>query len=246
MKKKFAWVVLLALTFIIYGCSHQQDARCKPVLFPYAAYDYKADVKKLTGAYVPKKTSLQIDFHKMEIQMPRGWRCKREKGIIPVVYKFSLNDKSFILSFNRYESSKELITEKGFIDFKNLTLIGCKKFTSKGFDSHTTIRDYYADLYLMTSHQLKPEADFWQYYILWRKTQPFFNAASKIIYFKGRSLEAFQEDIDPQKRPDISRTTIDIFPKKIAPDFLSLTANFSDDAFFASFLDMLNSLNPSE
>ena len=103
--------------------------------------------------------------------------------------------------------------------------------------------DLYVDLYDLTTEQLANKPNFWQYYILWEKTNSF-KDANRLIHYHGKSIEAFQKNIDPQKRSKMSaRTQIRIFPKAISPDYYSLTADFSDDAFFADFLEMIDTIN---
>jgi hypothetical protein len=124
-------------------------------------------------------------------------------------------------------------------------MVGCKNFIEKTQNNIKTKKEFYTDLYLFTDDQIGSDPTFWQYYILWSKTE-FLRDTDELIYYTGNNLEAFQRN--SKLGPDCTKGGVvmqsEIFPKKLAPDYLSIASGFKDDAFFVEFLEMLNAMNP--
>ncbi len=236
-KKLFFFLFLSAA--VLSGCSIKPHNGCKPVLMPYVEYGYKAESQKLSGSYIQKNKEI-IDFHGVKLVVPQGWSY--ETVFAGRTIKFSKDkDRFFILNFKNNKLFRN-------DDIQTFKMIGCKNFSVKNKDQgKTRIRkEFYTDLYLFTGDQLDSNPTFWQYYILWTKTE-FLRDAVKLIHYTGENLEAFQRNIDPRTacaKADVVMQS-EIFPKKIAPDYLAIAAGFRDDAFFVEFLEMLNAMNPS-
>jgi hypothetical protein len=230
--KKPLFFILLA---VLSGCSANQYNSCKPVLMPYVEYDYKAVSQKLSGGYV-KKNAEAIDFHGLKLAVPQGWSY--EMVFSGRTIKISKNkNRFFILSI---KNNVDI-----WCDIETFNLIGCKNFIEKNQKIIKTKKDFYTDLYLFTDDQLDSDPTFWQYYILWSKTE-FLRDTDELIHYTGENLEAFQRN--SKLGPDCTKGGVvmqsEIFPNKIAPDYLSFAAGFKDDAFFVEFLEMLNIMNP--
>lgn len=233
--KKPFYLLLLSLALI--GCSINPNRGCKPVLMPYVEYGYKAYPKKLSGHYV-QKTGKIIDFHGLKVAAPVGW--KYEKVFAGKTIKFwKDNNRSFILSFKKNNDIR--------YDVKNFYMIGCKNFNLKNLEKVRTKKDFYTDLYMFTDDQIDSDPTFWQYYILWSKTE-FLRDTDQLMHYTGENLEAFQRNT--KRGPACAKAGVvmqsEIFPRKIAPDYLAATTGFKDDAFFVEFIEMLNEMNPKD
>jgi hypothetical protein len=210
-------------------------SECKPVLFPYVEYGYKAELQKLAGSKIISDGEI-IDFHGMRFRLMKGWSY--EKVFSGRTIKF-YKDKSrfFILSFS---NNKDI-----HLDNETFKMVGCKNFSIMDSTRTKTKKEFYTDLYLFTDEQLSGNPTFWQYYILWAKTE-FLHNAIKLTHYRGKNLEAFQRISDPKTActdADIIMRSV-IFPNKIAPAYLKVTAVFRDDAFFQRFFNMLDAMNP--
>lgn len=234
MKIRWQLNIFILIVVCFCGCSSQSNNRCVPVLFPYPEYDYRADFQKLVENTAAINNHTRINLYHLNIPLPNGW--KYTENVFPETTKFFSSSQELILSYRHARDFKEIISKEA--------LIGCGNFELNPDDKKKTMKDFYSDLYMLTRDSLPLEPGFWHYYILWEKTRSFDDAAES-IHYKGKNLEAFLKNIDPQKRGKMkARTTIMIFPEKIAPDHLALTATFSNNAFFYDFLSLLSILNP--
>jgi hypothetical protein len=214
------------------GCSTNQYDGCKPVLMPYGEYSYKAVSIKLSGDFVRKADEI-IDFHGLKVAVPQGWHCEKvsaEKAI-----KFFNNKSRFLLIFEK-NVNIQLDTELTY-------MIGCKNFVIKNKDKTKTQKEFYTDLYLFTDDKLDSDPIFWQYHILWCKTE-FLRNTEELFHYTGDNLEAFQRNYRQDCKKGSLLMQSEIFPQSIAPDYLVIASRFKDDSFFVEFIEMLNAMNP--
>lgn len=232
--KRIFFFIFLSLAALS-ACSNNQYCGCTPVLMPYVEYGYKADSLKLSGDYV-QKTEEIINFHGLKVAVPQG--CSYEMVLAGRTIKISKNkNRFFILSFKK---NIDILC-----DIEDFYMVGCKNFALNNQEKIKTKKEFYTDLYLLTDDQLDGDPTFWQYYILWCKTE-FLRDTDELIHYTGENLEAFQRN--SKLGPACTKGGVvmhsEIFPKKIAPDYLSIASGFKDDAFFVAFLEMLNAMNP--
>jgi hypothetical protein len=232
--KKFFFLLFISLTALS-GCSTNQYSGCKPVLMPYVEHNYKADPQKLSGSYAQRNMEV-IDFHGIKVAVPQGWSYKIVLAGRTIKIS-SDNNRFFILNFIKNVDI--------WCDIEDFYMVGCKNFSDKKQKTIKTEKEFYADLYLLTKNKLDNDPTFWQYYILWCKTK-FLRDTDELIHYTGENLEAFQRN--SKLGPACTKGGVvmhsEIFPKKIAPDYLSIASGFKDDAFFVEFLEMLNVMNP--
>lgn len=229
-------VLLIISSLVACGCVSQSNSRCKPVLFPYSEYGYRAEPANLSGTYTHDNTKQTVAFSGIKLDLPKEWRFKQSSNW---VLKFSMKDgRSFVLFYKKETPFTD--------DIANFHLVGCDSFIKpKNPPPIKSPRDFIKDLYLFTDEDLKGEPTFWKYFILWSKTE-ILHDADKLVYYKGKNIEAFQMNTNPRKlcaHSDIA-CRIRIFPHIIAPNSLTIASGFTDDAFFADFLDMIDTLNP--
>jgi hypothetical protein len=235
MPRKKLFFFLFLLLAVLNGCSVSQYNGCKPVLLPYVEHNYKAEPQKLSRSYVQRHTEL-IDFQGIKVAVPQGWSY--EEVFSGRTIKISKDkNRFFILNFVKNVDI--------WCDIETFYMIGCKKFSEKKQKTIKTEKEFYTDLYLFTDDQLDNDPTFWQYYILWCKTE-FLRDTDELIHYRGENLEAFQRN--SKLGPACTKGGVvmhsEVFPKKIAPDYLSIASGFKDDAFFVEFLEMLNVMNP--
>lgn len=232
--KKLIFFLFLSLAALS-GCSTNQYNGCKPVLMPYVEYEYKAKPQKLSGDYV-QKTEEIIDFHGLKIAVPRGWSY--ETVLDGRTIKF-FKDKGHVFILN-FEKNIDISC-----DAEISYMIGCKNFIVKNQEKTKTQKEFYTDLYLFTDDQLDSDPMFWQYHILWCKTE-FLRDTDDLFHYTGENLEAFQRN--SKLGPACTKAGLvmqsEIFPKKIAPDYIVIASDFKNDAFFVKFFEMLNAMNP--
>ena len=232
----FVFCIVLAV-FVLTGCTTQISCFCKPVLFPYPEYRYRAERYVLDEDYSMRGGQEVIDFYGLQIPIPDGWRYEKVFG---KTIKISKNKKHFF-----WLSMKQLKQHPVYPGYVNS--IGCDW---SGFQSNETSKsdkEYFEDLYLFTDSQLTdtPDAWPWQFMILHSKSEYFYDAR-RIIHYKGSNLNAFQKNSDPYIQPDRHIPTVmEIFPDKIASGFFEMGSSFEDDVFFAEFVNALNVFNPS-
>lgn len=236
MKFKLCLFCYLMSMVVIIGCGGGSSTLCKPVLFPYVEYGYHAESEELAGTYESNNTSQKAEIFGITMELPRSWHYKLhgEWGA-----KFFLDDGRTIAMFlNKGRTFTD--------DTKDFYIIGCDSpFSHKNTVTTRTHKEYISSIYLFTDEDLNGEPTFWQYFVLWSKTK-ILRDAIKLVHFRGKHIEAFQKNHDPGSlcaHSDIA-CQIEVFPDKIAPDSLTIAAGFVDDAFFADFLDMLDTLNP--
>lgn len=239
--KRYFLLFIICTATIIIGCNNSPPQKCKPILFPYIEYTYKAQPRKLAGEYLHSTQLETIDFFNLNLDIPKGWSY--ERVFAGKTIKLSKGEKRFFLI--NFHKAKTRID-----DASNFKFIGCDAFASKETITTRTDKDFWTDLYLFTSDQLQGEPSFWQYSILWSKTE-FLRDATKLIHYKGKDLEAFQRNIKPKSCAcGSTRVHIEIFPKKLEPDHLTIIADIdnadadANDIFFADFLYMIDKLNP--
>ncbi|MCP4746612.1 MAG: hypothetical protein GY874_10815 [Desulfobacteraceae bacterium] len=236
MRIFFFWLFLFLLlsVTILNGCGLKNQCACKPVLFPYSGYDYKAKSQKLSGLYSQKIHNV-VDLHGVKVPIPNGWRFKKDNHA-PALKIFKNKKHFFLLSF--YEDSP---TPSG--KDKNFKMIGCKNFVPE-IDKEKSTKELYTDLFFFTEADLSESSSFWQYYILWFKTE-FFRNAVRLDHYTGKSIEAFRRSFDEKIKPTKYKVTVEmaIFPNKITPHYLTLISEIKDDAFFDDFLEMLDATN---
>jgi hypothetical protein len=226
-------IILIALALL--GCANGPSKKCKPVLFPYVEYGYKAEPVILDGSYSNDQVKQSIDIFGLKLISPEGWHLKISND--QTVKFVSKSGRFFLVLYNK---DTPFLDEPG-----NFNFIGCDDFNSNNKYVMRSDKDVTSAIYLFADEDLKGEPTFWQYFILWSKTK-ILRDAVKLVHFRGKQLEAFQKNHDPSSlcvHGDIA-CQIEIFPDKIAPDSLTVAAGFVDDAFFAEFLDMLDTLNP--
>ena len=223
---------LFFLLAVLYGCSTNRYEDCKPVLMPYGEYSYKAESQKLVGDYVQKAEKI-IDFHGIAVAVPQGWSY--EKVSAGKAIKFFNYKNRFLLIFEKNVNIQ--------LDSELTHMIGCKNFLVKNQEKTKTQKEFYADLYLFTDDKLDSDPMFWQYHILWCKTE-FFQNTDELYHYTGDNLEAFQRNYRQDcKRGSLSMQS-EIFPLRIAPDYLVIASRFKNDSFFVEFIEMLNAMNP--
>ncbi|MCP4745827.1 MAG: hypothetical protein GY874_06745 [Desulfobacteraceae bacterium] len=225
--------LLLPILFLN-GCGLKKQYECKPVLFPYSGYNYKAKSHKMSGVYTRKIHEI-VNFHGVKIPIPSEWRYKEDlNGAVLKIFK---NKKYFFfLSFD--ENSPTPSNE-----YENFKMIGCKNFSPE-IDKEKSDKELFTDLFFFTEADLSKNPSFWQYYILWFKTE-FFREAVEINHYTGKNLEAFQRSFDPKRDSSKFNRAIEmtIFPKKITPHSLTLISEINDDELFDDFLEMLEAAN---
>lgn len=229
----FVYIILSAIPILV-GCTHPGEMPCKPVLFPYTEYRYVAESKKLDGIYYRYDGRPTIQLFNLKLSVPNGWTHEK---FVEDIFKFSSSDgRMFLFSFDKGRSFTNRAEEVQFV--------GCADVKSKEPMEFKTPKDYYTDLFHLTADQMGDDPTLWQCYILWSKTDAFRDAV-KLTHFIGDNLEAFQKNSKQHPVEAIlPPSQIFIFPKNITYDYITVTASFTDDFFFAAFLDMLNSLNP--
>ncbi|MCP4746882.1 MAG: hypothetical protein GY874_12205 [Desulfobacteraceae bacterium] len=233
--KYFCLLLFLLLpVMFLNGCGLKKQSTCKPVLFPYHEYNYKAKPQKLSGLYT-KKIEDVVNFHGVKIPVQSGWRYE-------IIFEgtglkiFKNKDHAFLLNF--YKDSPTSSNE-----YKDFNMVGCQNFSPE-IDKEKSSKEFYTDLFFFTKDDLSENSSFWQYYILWLKTE-YLREAVEIEHYTGKNLEAFRRNFDQEIEPSKFDRTIEmaIFPEKIAPHFLTLISKIKDDKLFDNFLEMLEAAN---
>jgi hypothetical protein len=218
---------------VLLGCANISREICKPALFPYIEYHFKAHAFSLSGVSSKEGDfTPNITLFNMNMSIPEGWTY--EKMHNDAVGFKSVDGRSFLISFN--SDSAGAYAVDGF------KLIGCNNFTAGDTIPNKTAKDYYRDIFLLTPDQLGDDPTFWEYSILWSKTNILRNAV-KLLHIEGDHLAAFQRNVDPSRMIASVQSHLAIFPCKIEPDYLAIAAGFTDDAFFVLFLKMLDVMN---
>jgi hypothetical protein len=227
----------LSAIVVICGCYNALQVQCKPMLFPYPEYSYKAKSIELGRFYKTMNTTdsgKNLELFNLILSVPEGWICEKmhEK-----TYIFRADDgRNFIFSLNRYAPFEDGDEELNFI--------GCNNFkTNQHTNFNKSEKDLITDMYLFTDDQLNDDPTFWQYFILWSKSDILRNSTD-LFHYNGANLEAFQRNINPEYDRGSLQAEIVIFPKKIAPGYIEIGSGFADNSFFATFVDMLDALNP--
>ncbi|MCP4746121.1 MAG: hypothetical protein GY874_08260 [Desulfobacteraceae bacterium] len=231
--KKFGLIIICAIFLV--GCSAYQ---CKPTLMPYSEYGYKAVQQQLPDSYVPKDEKV-INFKGIQLAVLKNWNYKEEFSGKSL--KISKNkDTYFLFSHNENKAYP--------VDAKTFNLIGCADFKADDHGKIKTQKDFFKDLYLFTDDQLEEnENSFWPYAILRAKTD-FLRDAKKLSWYKGKNIEAYLREIKSGKGSKCVKrlTRIEIFPKQLEEHYFTIIAEDMDTAFFEQFLDMIDTLNPSQ
>jgi hypothetical protein len=237
--KSLIFVFSTVIATLFTGCAGQPRTRCEPMLFPFVEYDYYADtydLKDYGGGISPmeyKGRNVELFNLKLNVDADAGWRFE----------KAGENTYTFISEYGE-SFSISLETAQPFTrDAEKLHFVGCDAYLPDEIRNTRTDRDFYRDLFLFTEDQLSGDPTLWQLYILWSKNR-LLHYAGDLIYFKGENLEAFYENIDPDRDRGDVRNRIVIFPNTIAPRYIKIESNFSKDYFFSYFVNMLNDLNP--
>ncbi len=226
--------ILLVAIAVFSGCTHTVEVSCYPVLFPYTEYTYDAVINKLEGNYFQYNAQQTTKLFNLKLSVPEGWTFKKSSKNC---YKFSSNKgRTFIFSF---------IDGIPYNDFaQQIHFIGCPDVKSPELLPLKLPKDYYTDLFHFTQDQLANNPTLWQAYILWSKTKALKDAVA-LNHFIGSNLDAFQKKSNPKRSTQIlPQSEIAIFPNRIKPDYIKISASFTDDLFFIAFLDMMNILNP--
>ena len=237
MKTVFCFLLSIITTICLSECSGISRVECIPVLPPYNMISLKPESRGLPGTYVSKGDNHIVEYFGLKIAVPKDWLAER---IYRTIVRFS--DLKFCQGFL-------LVYNKGTGLMGNAEvprLRGCQNFVKNDAYRIKTDREYYQKLYSFTPDQLDPRPSYWQYWLLWSKSKAFTDADA-LYHYTGSALEAFQRNTSVYTRlhhEKGTRTELVIFPAKIAPDYLTLIAEDQGDAFFADFLDMLNTLNP--
>jgi hypothetical protein len=236
MIHKAPFVYLILYLLIVVGCSEKARMACKPVLFPYPEYRYKAEPVLLNRDSSIRTSGEIIKFSGLKISVPNNWSYERLFNGKTIRFSKS-KDHFFFISFKHSEQWPH------YFDYKQD--LGCDWSEFKSNAPLKNEKDFYSDLYLFTDNELSsaPESLPWQYLVLWEKTQ-LLDDARRLIYYEGDKVQAFQKNKDPYIHPDSGvETTIVIFYERITSDYFSLGSTFTDDSFFYNFLSMLNTLN---
>ena len=233
-KKCYLYLFLVA-AMALGGCGIRKQSVCRPVLFPYVEYGYKAESRKLSETHTTYSTEAVVDFQGIKIPIPSEWEFEKVSNRSLKIFK----DKQNFFSLSFFENNP-LQSH----DSKMLKMIGCKDFSGR-IENVKNSKDFYTDLFFFTDNDLNAHDSFWQYYILWAKTNNLRNS-SQLTHYTGKNLVAFKIDFDSGidcRHPDI-KIRITIFPKKIEPHYLSiLSSGIKDDAFFVRFLESLDAIN---
>lgn len=231
---------LFFVFFLLTGCATQKNFPCKPVLFPYPEYRYRAESQLLLEAYPLPPGQEIITFCGLKIPIPKGWHYERIfHG--KTVKIFKEKERFFFVSMTRLTQYTSYFPYFPYVDSLDCDWAGAQSNAIR-----KTQKDYYTDLYFFTDTQLSdaPDAWPWQYSILSSKAV-YFHDAMRLVHYKGMNLEAFQKNHDPYIKPDRDvQTTIEIFPKKIKSVYFEMGSDFQDDLFFVNFINMVNMLNP--
>lgn len=232
MKKVYCnFLVLIFFAMVVMGCT---STVCKPTLFPYVEYSFKAEPKKLVGSITKSDKDEIIEFQKLKFIKPNKWT--HEFPLDNTLQIFTEGKKrSIIISYNKSRS----FDPDGFRD---MNLIGCDNFEAKN-GLFKSSKDFISDVFLFTEEELKgmkKEPTFWHYFILWSKSTSL-HGAERLVHYKGKNVEAFRMD---KKIVDAElHTIVDLFHKKLEPNYFSISTNFSDDAFIENYIDMVDILN---
>ena len=239
MSRKVLLLCIVILSFVFCGCVNKANIQCKPVLFPMPEHGYKAEPHLLDDTFAKPDGREIIEYSGLKIAIPEGWHHEKVfKGKRLKLYK---NRERFFLFSSEHS---EMVSAPTLLKYLNDT--DCNWNSLKSNTPRKTSRDFYTDLYLFTDRQLSddPESWPWQYMILWFK-RDLLHHAERMIYYKGRNLEAFQLNKAPYVRSDLeSHTSIEIFHNRMTAEYYRIGANFADDVFFADFINRLNDLNP--
>lgn len=227
--------------FIVFmGCATHKRLPCKPVLFPYPEYRYRAEPQLLDEAYALPLGQEIITFHGLKIPIPKEWHYEKVfHGKTVKIFKDK--ERFFFISMVRLTQYPSYFPYFPYVDS-----LDCDWGGAQSNAVRKTQKDYYTDLYLFTDTQLSdaPDAWPWQYSILSSKAV-YFHDAKRLVHYKGMNLEAFQKNRDPYIKPDRDvKTTMEIFPKKIKSVYFEMGSDFQDDLFFVNFISMVNMLNP--
>ncbi len=229
--RPFASIILTACVVFL-GCTHHTKDRCSPALFPYIQYNQKAEFIQLDQISNSNQTGHTAEIFNLRFIPPEGWTYK--KVLVNSYQFFSRDGRSFLLSFEKNKSIED--------DVEGFHIIGCDQFESDNIETVRSQKDFYTDLYRITSEELSVPLTFWQSYILWSKTKSF-GVADAIFHIGGNNLEAFQKNIDPNQMKGSLQCEIVIFPNIISPNYITIASRFTDDSFFQSFMEMLDALN---
>lgn len=225
------YLVMFNIMFILlYGCTSTQII-CKPVLFPYNEFSYRAESKSFEGMYSRGFKSSAVKFHSLNIEVPNGWQVDTP---LDTLHLFSADKtRSIIITFNRsFQINAEDIEKMGIID--------CDSFSSSL--EQKTSKEFYRDLYLFTIDDLASveDATLWQLYILWNKGDALRNSL-RLDHYSGDQLEAFRRDTDTTRSV---KTTIVLFHQNSEPDYYIIAGTFHDNDFFDRFVAMIDAVNP--
>ena len=229
-------IILLPIACVLFlGCSNINTTKCFPVLFPYPEYLYKAELEALSDSKNYYNREEKYNLFNLTFFLTKEWSYEK---ISEDTIKFkNKNDRVFILSLN---------TDKYFSDdWQSFRFVGCTEFKKEKSSQQRSVSSYYYDLFMITDEKATQRSDVWYYYILWSKTN-LLRDAIRLVKYQGKNIDAYQKNIDPKCNCSHGsmRTHIAIFPKSISPNYITITAGFTDDDFFLSFLTMLNELNP--
>lgn len=233
MRTGFIMVTFWIVVTMLFGCVNQSKIQCKPMLFPYIEYELKAKQIKLGAYFNNKDTNQSAELFNLRMRVPAGWVFEK---MFEKTYVFkSESGRKFLFS---------LETDTPYSNnIEGINLLGCENFIDIQKDLVKTEKEFYTDLFLFTGEQLNKKPISWQYSVLWSKSNILRDAVA-LFHYKGDHLEAFQRNFDQERTRGDLRNEIVIFPNKIAPDYITIASLFDDDHFFATFVDMLNALNP--
>lgn len=230
--KNTCCVLLIAVAIAVTGCT---STKCRPILFPYVEYNYQAAPQELSGLSNIDKENEIIEFHKLNIVKPIQWMHEFPFG--NTLHLFTEGKKrSIILSYNESRSFD-------MNDYKDIEFIGCDNFEATNNDEIKTSKNFISDLFMFTADQyndMKKDATFWHYFILWSKSTAL-HGMEKLIHYQGKNVEAFR--IDSAETDGTISTSVDLFHKKIEPNFFTISTSFDDDAFLYRFVDMIDISN---
>ena len=228
-------IILFPLTMIccFLGCAYNVNTQCRPMLFPYVEYGYQAKPKMLNGLFDSANALNTNERFDLKLSTPEGWSIE-EMGSQTLIFR-SIHGTTFLFSIEKdkqFESSG-----------MGMNLLGCDYFNYGATAKIRTERELYTDIFLFTEAQLSDNPAFSEYAVLWSKSELLRDAVA-LYHYQGDNLEAFQRNMDPERSRGSVQCEIVVFPNKIAPDYITIASRFTDDAFFADFLDMVNTLNP--
>lgn len=233
MKLKKLFYVLFLILFLA-GCysSHKTDFekyRYNPFQFPYPEYHYKAkiiNVERIKNTF--NEETQKVEFFGMVTNISKNLSANVEdlrKEGLPILFKTE-DGNSFVM----INKTKDTLMGCIYPEARKTNVDYCSAFGST--------KEFFEKLYLLTPKDLsKPEyLPIGNSWIVHKKGYLFDNV-EKIYIYESKKFKAFRRDFKPTNRS--LKVELDIFPDKIAPDYITIATNIKDDKFILNLLKNL-------